>query len=138
MIVLDTDVVSELMKPSPYPAVQDWVRARRGNELYTTSITLAEIRCGIERLPAGRCRDPLQAIVDDVFAAFEEHVLPFDAAAAARYSVIVLNHDRAGRSIEGFDAQIASICHTHEAVLATRHIKDFEETGIDLIDPWQI
>ncbi|MGH3931640.1 MAG: PIN domain-containing protein, partial [Pseudonocardiaceae bacterium] len=82
MIILDTNVVSEIMKPSPAPAVRDWIRARRGGELYTTSITLAEVRYGIERLPAGRRRDLLKATADDVFAAFEDQILLFDAEAA--------------------------------------------------------
>jgi predicted nucleic acid-binding protein len=137
MIVLDSNVASELMKPSPAPAVRDWIRARRGNELYTTSIALAEIRYGIERLPAGRRRDLLMATADDVFAAFEEQVLPFDAAAAAHYPLIVTRRDCAGLPIDGFDAQIASICRVHDAVLATRNVKDFHDTGIHVIDPWQ-
>lgn len=137
MIILDTSVASELMKPSPDPAVRDWIGARRGDELYTTSITLAEIRYGIERLPAGRRRDLSKATVDDVFAAFEDQVLPFDAAAAAQYPMIVTRRDRAGLPIDGFAAQIASICHTHDAALATRNLKDFQDTGIDVIDPWQ-
>jgi toxin FitB len=106
MIILDTTAASELMKPSPAPVVRDWVRARRSNELYTTSITLAEIRYGIERLPAGRRRDLLKATVDDVFAAFEDQVLPFDAAAAAHYPRIVTRRDHAGLPIDGFDAQM--------------------------------
>jgi predicted nucleic acid-binding protein len=138
MIILDTTAASELMKPSPAPVVRDWVRARRSNELYTTSITLAEIRYGIERLPAGRRRDLLKATVDDVFAAFEDQVLPFDAAAAAHYPRIVTRRDHAGLPIDGFDAQIASICRTHDAALATRNRKDFQDTGIDVIDPWQV
>jgi predicted nucleic acid-binding protein len=138
MIILDTTVASELMKPSPAPVVRDWVRARRSNELYTTSITLAEIRYGIERLPTGRRRDLLKATVDDVFAAFEDQVLPFDAAAAAHYPRIVTRRDHAGLPIDGFDAQIASICRTHDAALATRNRKDFQDTGIDVIDPWQV
>jgi len=138
VIVLDTNVASELMKPSPDPVVRDWVRVRRGNELCTTSITLAEIRYGIERLPAGRRRDLLKATADDVFATFEDQVLPFDAAAAAHYPVIVTRRDGAGLPIDGFDAQIATICHTHDAALATRNLKDFQNTGIDLIDPWQL
>jgi predicted nucleic acid-binding protein len=76
MIILDTNVASELMKPSPAPVVRDWVRACCGKELYTTSITLAEIRYGIERLPAGRRRDLLKATADDVFAVFEDQVCP--------------------------------------------------------------
>jgi predicted nucleic acid-binding protein len=125
------------MKPFPAPAVRDWIRVRRGNELYTTSITRAEIRYGIERLPPGRRRDLLMATAEDVFAAFEEQILPFDAAAAAHYPMIVTRRDRAGLPIDGFDAQIASICRTHDAALATRNLKDFDDTGIDVIDPWQ-
>lgn len=137
MIIIDTNVASELMKPSPAPIVRDWVRSHRGNELYTTSITLAEIRYGIERLPAGRRKDLLNATANDIFAAFEEQVLPFDAAAAAHYRMIVTRRDRAGFPINGFDAQIASICRTHNAAVATRNLKDFQDTGIDVIDPWQ-
>jgi predicted nucleic acid-binding protein len=137
MIILDTNVASELMRPSPAPVVASWVRARRGNELCTTSITLAEIRYGIERLPTGGRRDLLKEIADEVFASFEGQVLPFDAAAATQYPMIVTRRDRAGQPIDGFDAQIASICHTHDAALATRNVKDFQDTGIDVIDPWQ-
>jgi len=137
VIIVDTNVASELMKPSPDPVVRDWVRAGgRGNELCTTSITLAEIRYGIERLPAGRRRDLLKSTAEDVFAAFEDQVLPFDAAAARHYPVIVIRRDAAGLPINGFDAQIASICRAHDAALATRNLKDFKDTGIDLIDPW--
>jgi predicted nucleic acid-binding protein len=136
MIILDTNVASELMKPSPAAVVREWVHAHRG-ELYTTSITLAEIRYGIERLPAGRRRDALGATADDLFAGFEDQVLPFDAPAAMHYSTIVTRRDRAGLPIDGFDAQIASICHTHRAALATRKIKDFQGSGVDVIDPWQ-
>jgi len=137
MIVLDTNVASELMKPSPAPIVRDWIRAHRGGKLPTTSITLAEIRYGIERLPTGRRRDLLKATADDIFSTFEDQILPFDAAAAAHYPAIVTRRDRAGLPIDGFDAQIASICHTHDAALATRNLKDFQDTGINLIDPWQ-
>ncbi len=136
MIILDTNVASELMKPFPAPVVRDWVRARRGNELYTTSITLAEIRYGIKRLPAGRRRDLLEVTADDVFAAFKDQVLPFDATAAAHYSIIVTHREHAGLPIDGFDAQIASICRAHNAALATRNCKDFYDTGIDVLDPW--
>ena len=137
MIIVDTNVASELMKPRPDPVVVDWVRAHTGRELCTTSITLAEIGYGIERLATGRRRDLLKAIADDVFAAFEDQILPFDAAAASRYAEIVTRRDRAGLPIDGFDAQIASICRTHAATLATRNLKDFRDTGIDVIDPWQ-
>ena len=136
MIIVDTNVASELMKPAPAPAVQDWVRARGGRELYTTSITLAEIRYGIERLPDGRRKELLRSTADDVFIAFEDQILPFDAAAATEYASIVTRRDLAGLPIDGFDAQIASICRVRGAALATRNVRDFQDTGIDLIDPW--
>lgn len=137
MIIVDTNVTSELMKPSPSPAVVSWVRAHRATELYTTSITLAEIRYGIERLPVGRRRDLLRTVAEDVFSMFAEHILPFDFRAAAAYAGIVSHRERFGAPIDGFDAQIVSICSTHDATLATRNVKDFQNTGVDLIDPWR-
>ncbi len=136
MIVVDTNVTSELMRPLPSPAVTAWVRARSATELYTTSITLAEVRYGIERLPDGRRRDLLRATAKDVFSAFADHVLVFDATAAVEYAEIVSSRDRAGAPIDGFDAQIAAICRAHGATLATRNVKDFHDTGIDVTDPW--
>ena len=116
----------------------EWVRSRGARELWTTAITLAEIGYGIARLPDGRRRDLLRATADELFAAFEDLVLPFDAAAAMHYPAIVTGRDRAGRPIDGFDAQIAAICQARGAALATRDIKDFHDTGIELIDPWQV
>lgn len=137
MIVLDTNVVSELMKASPAPAVSGWIRTPRRAELFTTSITVAEIRYGIERLAPGRRRELLRDAADDLFSAFSRHVLAFDAVAAERYPEVVIQRDAAGLPIDGFDAQIASVCRAHGAALATRNTKDFEQTGIELLDPWQ-
>lgn len=114
-----------------------WVRSRRASELYTTSITLAEVRYGIERLPDGSRKHLLKDVADEVFAVFEEQVLPFDAEAATRYAVIVSGRDRVGLPIDGFDAQIAAICRSRGAALATRNLKDFHGTGVEVIDPWQ-
>lgn len=137
MIVVDTNVASELMRPSPSEAVRDWVSSQSAGELCTTAITVAEIRDGLERLAEGRRKDRLRAAADEVFTAFSEYVLPFDAGAAARYALIVSHRDRIGLPIEGFDAQIAAICRARGAILATRNVKDFRDTGIGLIDPWQ-
>ena len=137
MIILDTNVVSELMKPSPSPAVTEWVRARTGSELYTTSITLAEILYGIARLPDGRRKELLRSTESEVFAAFEDQVLPFDSSAAVQYAEVVRGRDLLGLPIDGFDAQIASICRAHDAALATRNLTDFRHTDVNLIDPWQ-
>lgn len=136
MIVVDSNVTSELMRPSPSPAVTAWVRARSASELYTTSITLAELRYGIERLPDGRRKDMLRRAAEDVFSAFADHILAFDAMAAVEYAEIVNSRERAGAPIEGFDAQIAAICRVHGATLATRNVKDFHDTRIDVTDPW--
>jgi predicted nucleic acid-binding protein len=136
MIVVDTNVVSELMRPSPSPVVVGWVR-RSERKLYTTSITLAEIGYGIERLSDGRRKELLRSTAEETFGDFAERVLPFDAGAAVVYATIVSDRDRTGLPIDGFDAQIASICRVHRAALATRNSKDFRDTGIDVIDPWQ-
>ncbi len=136
MIVIDTSVTSELMRPSPSPAVTAWVRTRGATELYSTAITLAEVRHGIERLPEGRRKDLLNTAAEEVFLAFADHVLAFDATAAVQYAEIVSARDRAGTPIDGFNAQIAAICRVHGATLATRNVKDFHGTGIDVTDPW--
>ncbi len=137
MIVLDTNVVSELMRTSPSPQVREWVTARVPGELCTTAITVAEIRYGLERLANGRRKQGLLAAATELFAAFSEYIQPFDAEAAIWYATIVARRDRLGLPIDGFDAQIAAICRTRGAALATRNAKDFRETGIDVIDPWQ-
>lgn len=136
MIVLDTNVVSELMRPVPSPVVEGWVRGRSATQLCTTAITLAEIGYGIARLPKGRRRALLEAAAEEVFAAFAEQVLPFDASAARQYGPIVDHRDRSGSPIDGFDAQIVAICGARDAALATRNVQHFADTGITLIDPW--
>lgn len=136
MIVLDTNVVSELMRASLSPEVEAWVRAREPDELFTTSVTLAEVLYGIERLPNGRRKDQLSGRASDIFETFQGQVLSFDVGAAEVYPSIVDGRDRGGRPIDGFDAQIAAICRSHDAKLATRNTKDFAHTGVELIDPW--
>ncbi len=137
MIVVDTNVVSELMRPSPSPALRAWVSRQAAGDLYTTAVTVAEIRYGLERLSSGRRKDRLRAAADEVFAALSEFVLPFDAAAAVHYARIARHRDDAGLPIGGFDAQIAAICCARGAAMATRNIKDFAETGVEVINPWR-
>jgi hypothetical protein len=98
---------------------------------------VAEIRYGIERLPEGRRKDLLRKTADDVFSTFADQVFPLDASAAVDYAEIVSHRDRIGLPINGFDAQIASICRAREANLATRNVRDFDEAGINIIDPWR-
>jgi predicted nucleic acid-binding protein len=94
-------------------------------------------RYGLERLPGGRRKDSLLAVATQVFAAFSEFVQSLDAGAAVWYAAIVAHRDRLGLPIDGFDAQVAAICRTRGTALATRIAKDFRETGIDMIEPWQ-
>lgn len=136
MIILDTNVVSELMRPEPDVRVRHWVGGRRADELATTAITVAEVRYGIERLPDGRRKEGLLSAAADLFAAFGDLVQPFNALAATWFGPVMVRRASLGLPIEGFDAQIAAICRARGAALATRNVKDFLETGVDVIDPW--
>jgi predicted nucleic acid-binding protein len=136
MIVIDTTVVTELMRPSPATAVLAWVRAQPRGELHTSAVTVAEVRYTLERLPQGARRDRLRAVADEVFTEFSDYVLPFDAAAAVHYAHIVAYRDGLRQPINALDAQVAAICRAHGAALAARHGTDFAETGITVIDPW--
>ena len=135
MIVVDTNVTSELMRSAPAAEVLAWLAAQSPSDLYTSAITVAEIRYGIERLAAGRRKGLLAAAASEVFSTFAERVLAFDAPAAMYYPDIVLGRERSGSPISGFDAQIACICRDRGAALATRNVRDFAGVGIDLVDP---
>ena len=136
MIVIDTNVVSELMRPSPAQTVWDWARGHDPRELCTTAVTVAEIRYGIERLREGRRKAVLKAAAAEIFGMFAEQILPFDNAAAEQYALVVSQRDALGLPIDGFDAQIAAICRAREAALATRNRGDFDKTGVEVINPW--
>jgi predicted nucleic acid-binding protein len=136
VIVLDTNVTSELMRMSPSPIVVAWLRSQEPQDLYSTAISVAEIEYGIARLPNGRRKKALVEAAKDVFSAFPDQIFAFDLAAAAEYGDMVAVRERAGSPINGFDAQIAAICRANGAMLATRNLKDFMGTGITLIDPW--
>jgi predicted nucleic acid-binding protein len=118
------------MRPTPSAVVETWVRAQNRAELYTTAITVADIGFGLGRLPAGRRKQELEAAADEVFSDFADQVLSFNVAAAGLFGAIVSGRERAGAPIEGFDAQIASICQVHGAPLATRNVKDFEAQAL--------
>lgn len=135
MIILDTNVVSELMRPRPEPAVLSWLDAIV-DDVVTTAITVAEIRHGIARLPHGRRRSALTAAADRTFAPLEGHVLPFDALAALEYADAVADRERSGFPVSALDAQIAAIARDRSAALATRNVRDFAGTGVEVVDPW--
>lgn len=137
MIVLDTNVLSELMRAAPHPAVLAWTAAQPRPTLYTTSINRAEILYGIEALPDGRRRTALEAAAQ---AMFDEdlagHLLPFDGEAAAHYARIVVGRRAGGTPIEAFDALIAATALATGAAIATRDAGGFAGCGLTVIDPW--
>jgi predicted nucleic acid-binding protein len=138
VIVLDTNVLSELMRASPHGAVSDWVASQPEPILYTTSITQAEILFGLRLLTAGRKRRELEAAAEQMFELdFAGRVLPFDSAAAAKYAGIAANRRQLGRPISPFDAQIAAIASNAGAAVATANVVDFADCGVRLINPWQ-
>lgn len=137
MIVLDTNVVSELARARPDPGVLEWVDGQVRQELAITSVTAGELVYGTSRLPAGRRRRVLEAVLMDLIGRwFEGRVLPLDLAGAEASGVLQARREAQGRRVGLADAQIAGICLSRGAVLATRNTADFEDTGVELIDPW--
>ena len=138
MIILDTNVISELIRGTPDPGVRAWANSLPSTQIATTAITAAELYYGVARLPAGQRRQQLAVAVSAMLNdALRGRVVAFDERAARRYADVVTGRAHAGRPIEVPDAQIAAICRELGAVLATRNIKDFTETGVELVDPWQ-
>ena len=137
MIVLDTNVVSELMKSAPDAAVARWIAEQQATTLYTTSITQAEVLHGILLLPAGKRRAALETAAEAMFDKdFGGRVLPFGSDAARAYAQIAAQRRRSGRPISNFDAQIAAITRTVRAVAATRNVADYDDCGIKVVNPW--
>jgi len=137
VIVLDTNVVSELMRPAPAPSVLDWVDVQEPSDLMITTVTAAELRAGVAVLPSGRRRSDISRRMEQLLTrTFAGAVLPFDLEATAHYADVVATRRRAGRPIPALDAQIAAICRQHDAALASRNVRDFAATGVDVIDPW--
>jgi len=138
VIVLDTNVVSELMKATPTAAVVAWIGRSDSADFCTTSITEAEVLNGVLALPAGRRRRALEQAADAMFAEdFAGRILPFDRRAAPAYAEIVTERDRQGPPISQFDAQIGAITRSVGAVLATRNVDDFDHCGISVVNPWE-
>jgi predicted nucleic acid-binding protein len=139
VIVLDTNVISELTRQDPEPGVISWLDALTKAEVATTAVTAAELLYGVARMPEGRRKTELASAVHGLLGDdFRGRVLSFDEPAAQRYADIVTGRERLGRPIGVADAQIAAICRTIDATLATRNTGDFHETGIKLINPWKL
>ncbi len=137
MIILDTNVVSELMRPMPSSRVVEWVAGQAAPNLFFSTVSEAELLYGVAILPAGVRRDGLLEAVEGVLREdFDGRILPFDSFAARSYAMIAALRRAAGRPISHADCQIAAIAHSQGAAVATREVEAFEGIGLDVIDPW--
>jgi predicted nucleic acid-binding protein len=138
MILLDTNVISELVRQSPEPGVTDWLVRYPPASLFLSAISEAELRLGVMLLPAGKRRDALSgAVAILIEQKFRGQILPFDSSAAAAFAEIVATRRRAGRPVSVADAQIAAIARSRGALVATRNVDDFAGAGIGVINPWE-
>jgi predicted nucleic acid-binding protein len=135
--LLDTNVLSELLRAQPHPAVLAWFAEQPADSLFVSAVTQAEMLLGARFLPRSKRRQQLETALDTMFREdFAGRVLPFDSAAAAAYAAVVAARRGAGRPISQFDAQIAAIALSRRAGLATRNVSNFEECGLTLTNPW--
>lgn len=137
MIVVDTNVISELMRPQPSTAVLQWFTEHSSSELFVTSITLAEIRYGLRVMPIGKRRVEMTSIFERyIYEAFDQHILDFTDNSAHIYAEIAGRRKEMGVPLSIADGQIASIALQESYALATRNIKDFQACGLELINPF--
>jgi len=138
VIILDTDVLSEILRPAPADSVGRWMQAQSSATLFTTTICEAEIFYGLALMPAGRRRSRFELAVAAIFEEdFAERILLFDSTAARAFATIAAQRRSKGRPISQFDAQIAAITRSREATLATRNLADIADCGIKLVSPWE-
>ncbi|TAJ48940.1 MAG: type II toxin-antitoxin system VapC family toxin [Herbiconiux sp.] len=137
MIIVDTNVISEIVHSRGDPKIVDWLNRQPPNELSTTAVTIAELLYGVAVMPRGVRRAELSMkIARAVTAMFDERVLPFDSDAALEYADILATRKRIGRPMKTLDAQIAAIARSTDSVVATRNVRDFEQVGVPIVDPW--
>jgi predicted nucleic acid-binding protein len=136
MILLDTNVISEAMKPEPAPAVRAWLDAQAAETLYLSSVTIAELMVGIGALPKGRRKDKLAAALDGVLDLFADRILPFDIRAARRYADLAVSARAAGKGFLTPNGHIAAIAAAHDFAVVSRDPNAFTAAGLTVIDPW--
>ena len=137
MILLDTNVVSEAIRPKPEPAVEGWLAAQQEADVFICATTEADLRYGLALLPSGRRRTLLEAAVERMLSTvFAGRILPFDSPAAGAYAAIAADRRLSGRPISVHDAQIAAIARSRAAALATRNVADFTGCGVEIVNPW--
>jgi predicted nucleic acid-binding protein len=137
MIVLDTNVVSEAMKPEPHKAVRAWLNDQAAETLYLASVTLAELLFGIASLPAGKRKDMLARALDGLMGLFRDRVLPFDTDAARRYAELAVTAKTSGRGFPTPDGYIAAIAASRSFIVASRDTTPYEAAGVPVINPWE-
>jgi predicted nucleic acid-binding protein len=136
-VLLDTNVLSEILRSAPDPAVLAWFATQRDDDLFVSAVTQAEMFLGARLLPEGQRRHRLQDALRGLFEAESANpVLPFDGPAVNHYVEVVATRRSAGRPISHFDAQTAAIALQNDLGLATRNIRDFEGCGVRLVNPW--
>ena len=138
MILLDTNVLSELLRLPPHPSVETWTAEHAVEDLFFSAIGEAALRFGIALMPAGRRRDGLATLIEAMLREdFEGRVLPFDRNAARAYADIAAARRLAGRPVSPADCQIAAIARSRAMAVATRNVRDFSGTGIEVVNPWE-
>jgi predicted nucleic acid-binding protein len=136
MILLDTNVISELMKSAPEPAVMGWINALPGSAVFISAVTQAEFLYGVALVPEGKRREGLARAARTAFETyFRGRILPFDSEAAKAFAAVAAGRRQAGRPISQADAQIAAIARSRGAALATRNVPDFDGCGVEIVDP---
>ena len=137
MILLDTNILSELMRPTPEAAVEQWLADQPAASVFISAITEAELRYGLALMPSGKRRSALAVEIEDMLGEdFSGRILPFDSPAAVAFAEIAAERRQTGRPISQADAQIAAIARSRGAALATRNVPDFEGCGVEIINPW--
>jgi predicted nucleic acid-binding protein len=138
MFLLDTNVISELIRPAPNPGVDAWLRGAEEDRVFLSVASIAEIRHGVERLPTGRRRDALAAwLSKDLPRRFQGRIIPIDYRVADLWGVLVARAQKAGRTLGVMDAFFAATAHAHALTLVTRNVRDFRELDIRVINPWR-
>ena len=136
-VLLDANVVSELIRKAPDPAVETWAAGHALEELYFSAVGEAELRYGAAILPAGRRRESLISDIERMLHdAFDGRVLPFDSRAARTYADIAAMRRSAGRTVPPADCQIAAIARSRHLTVATRNVRDFDDVDIEIVNPW--
>lgn len=138
MIILDTNVVSEAMKPEPHLAVQTWLNNQAAETLFLSSVTLAELLFGIAALPASKRKDMLAQILDGLMGLFRDRVLPFDTDAARRYADLAVTAKNGGRGFLTPDGYIAAIAASRGFIVASRDTAPYDAAGVTVINPWKV